>query len=192
MRDRFHGLSNYNSTSESFRQSQQKLPANPRPCGGQAIAGTEQGVRSHDRHPSIRVTQHAGHLTSGQGSRRSVHSCTAARDRPFRKWFLTPFSDTKTVVEKSASFPSPQSPLLVSFHAVWLDTLLPTPSSVAHCPKAPLHACLAEGGAKSPRVNILSFDDSLFTDSACCRGRVYPWGSARTRVISFPARSGLR
>jgi hypothetical protein len=29
---------NYNSTSGSFWQSQQKLPANPRPCGGQAIA----------------------------------------------------------------------------------------------------------------------------------------------------------
>ena len=24
------------------------------------------------------------------GSRRSVHSCHSARDRPFRKWFLTP------------------------------------------------------------------------------------------------------
>jgi|CXWL01.1.fsa_nt_gi hypothetical protein len=31
-------MANYNSTSESFRQSQQELPANLRPCGGQTIA----------------------------------------------------------------------------------------------------------------------------------------------------------
>jgi len=51
---------------------------------------TGKGVRSQYRHPHIRVTQHAGHQTSGQCSRRSVHSCTAARDRQFRKWLLTP------------------------------------------------------------------------------------------------------
>ena len=37
------------------------------------------------------MTQHAGHQTFGQGSRRSVHSCISARDRPFRIWILTPF-----------------------------------------------------------------------------------------------------
>jgi hypothetical protein len=48
---------------------------------------TGKGVRSQYRHPQIRVTQHAGDQTSGQGSGRSVHSCTAARYHPFRKWF---------------------------------------------------------------------------------------------------------
>ena len=63
------------------------------PCaafGLEMVSEDRTSVRSHDRHPPIRVTQHAVHQTSGQGLRRLVHSCTSTRYRPFRKWFLIP------------------------------------------------------------------------------------------------------